>query len=54
MLAVGLGHATLVAGIRTYYTTANTMHFYLGPSLLINEVGHLPLPREAGAPFFRS
>jgi DNA replication protein DnaC len=52
MLAVGLGHAALAAGMRTYYTTAadlaarchraalegrwaNTMRFYLGPSLLI-------------------
>ena len=66
MLAVGLGHAALAAGMRTYYTTAadlaarchraalegrwaNTMRFYMGPSLLIiDEVGYLPLPGRGG------
>jgi hypothetical protein len=68
MLAVGLGHAALAAGMRTYYTTAadlaarchraalegrwaNTMRFYLGPSLLIiDEVGYLPLRGERTFP----
>jgi DNA replication protein DnaC len=71
MLAVGLGHAALAAGMRTYYTTAadlaarchraalegrwaNTMRFYLGPSLLIiDEVGYLPLPGEAATALFQ-
>jgi DNA replication protein DnaC len=71
MLAVGLGHAALAAGMRTYYTTAadlaarchraalegrwaNTMRFYMGPSLLIiDEVGYLPLPGEAASALFQ-
>lgn len=71
MLAVGLGHAALAAGMRTYYTTAadlaarchraalegrwaNTMRFYLGPSLLIiDEVGYLPMPAEAATALFQ-
>jgi DNA replication protein DnaC len=71
MLAVGLGHAALAAGMRTYYTTAadlaarchraalegrwaNTMRFYMGPSLLIiDEVGYLPLPGEAATALFQ-
>ncbi len=71
MLAVGLGHAALAAGMRTYYTTAadlaarchraalegrwaNTMRFYLGPSLLIIDVvGYLPLPAEAASALFQ-
>jgi DNA replication protein DnaC len=71
MLADGLGHAALAAGMRTYYTTAadlaarchraalegrwaNTMRFYMGPSLLIiDEVGYLPLPGEAASALFQ-
>ena len=71
MLAVGLGHAAVAAGMRVHYTTAadlaarchraalegrwaTTMRFYANPRLLIvDEVGYLPLPKEAAAALFQ-
>jgi len=69
MLAVGLGHAAVAAGMRTTThradlaaaatapprrTVATTMRFFAGPRLLIiDEVGYLPLPGEAAAALFQ-